>query len=120
MYILHDVSGVNILSSSLPSAQPDFQPQVEEYLKDKGHVALLLDFDGTLSPLVSQPELASLPKETRVLLQRLAGYKEVLLALVSGRGVHNLRDKVGIQGIIYAGNHGLNIINADQSKVFII
>ena len=80
-------------------------------------LALLLDFDGTLSPLVSQPHEAVLPPATKDILLRLSQLPNVFIGIVSGRGVADVMEKVGIQGLTYAGNHGLNIIHPDQSTV---
>lgn len=79
-------------------------------------LALLLDFDGTLSPIAPHPDLADLPNETRAVLQRLSNHSDVFIAIISGRSVENVQKKVGIEGITYAGNHGLEILHPDGSK----
>lgn len=71
------------------------------------HLVLLLDFDGTLAPLAPTPDDAALPRGTRSLLERLAEHPRCTLAVVSGRGVEDLRGKVGIPGVVYVGSHGL-------------
>lgn len=75
------------------------------------HGALLLglDFDGTLAPLAPRPDLARLPARNRALLELLRDKRSVELAVISGRGLDDVRRKVGIPGIIYSGNHGLEI-----------
>ncbi|MDH4100458.1 MAG: trehalose-phosphatase [Nitrospirota bacterium] len=70
-------------------------------------VSVFLDFDGTLAPIVNRPEDAVLPTSMKEILQQLAGVAP--LAIVSGRGSGNAREKVGIPGLVYAGNHGLEI-----------
>lgn len=72
-------------------------------------LALLLDFDGTLAPIVPVPEEASLPDPIHRTLERLAHGSEALVAVISGRGLEEIRRRVGIEGIVYAGNHGLEI-----------
>jgi len=47
----------------------------------------------------------------------LSQLPNVFIGIVSGRGVEDVMSKVGIPGITYAGNHGLNIIHPDQSTV---
>ncbi|MBI4371403.1 MAG: trehalose-phosphatase [Elusimicrobia bacterium] len=69
-----------------------------------------LDFDGTLAPLAPHPSLARLPAKTRRLLARLARRPRVRLAIVSGRGLADVRRLVGLKGVHYAGNHGLQIL----------
>jgi trehalose 6-phosphate phosphatase len=70
--------------------------------------ALLLDVDGTLSPIVSRPELARVPEETRAELRRLVE-RYLLVACVSGRPGVQARELVGVAGIRYVGNHGLEL-----------
>ena len=41
---------------------------------------------------------------------------DVFVAVISGRSVNNVREMVGIEGITYAGNHGLEIIHPDGTK----
>jgi trehalose-phosphatase len=65
----------------------------------------MLDFDGTLSPIAPTPDQAILPEPTRGLLQKCSDRFQV--AIVSGRSLENLKSKVGLGGLTYAGNHGL-------------
>jgi trehalose 6-phosphate phosphatase len=70
--------------------------------------ALILDVDGTLSPIAPRPELAVVPEETRAELRRLATrYK--LVACLSGRAGADARRLVAVDGIEYVGNHGLEL-----------
>jgi trehalose 6-phosphate phosphatase len=73
-----------------------------------GHVFLALDFDGTLAPIVPRPEDAAMPAEAGERLRELARRDRCTVALVSGRSVKDLRERVGLD-LIYAGNHGLEI-----------
>lgn len=87
------------------------------YIGTRSHkLALLLDYDGTLAPIAPHPDLATLPQETKNVLQRLSNISDVYIAVISGRGVENVKDMVGIEGITYAGNHGLEILHPDGSK----
>jgi trehalose 6-phosphate phosphatase len=74
-----------------------------------GYLVLLLDFDGTLAPIVDRPELAGMPDATRAALERLMALPGVEVALVSGRGLADVRERARIPGIAYAGNHGMEI-----------
>jgi len=69
--------------------------------------ALFLDYDGTLTPIVSRPEMAVLDPAMRERLRRLAALCPV--AIVSGRDLVDLRGRVGLDGLIYAGSHGFDI-----------
>ncbi|MBI3975624.1 MAG: trehalose-phosphatase, partial [Armatimonadetes bacterium] len=71
--------------------------------------AILLDFDGTLAPIVASPELAALPEEVKSTLAHLARISRTLVAVISGRSLHDIRQRVGVEGLVYAGNHGLEI-----------
>lgn len=86
------------------------------YIGYSHKLALLLDYDGTLAPIAPHPDLATLPPETKNVLQRLSNIPDVYIAVISGRGVENVKDMVGIEGITYAGNHGLEILHPDGSK----
>jgi trehalose 6-phosphate phosphatase len=67
------------------------------------------DFDGTLAPIVNDPERAGLPASTQAILRSIRALPGVALAFISGRGLEDLRKHVGIDGAIYAGNHGLEM-----------
>lgn len=67
---------------------------------------LFSDLDGTLSPIAPTAEAAQITPRNRELLAELA--KELpLVALISGRRAASLQNKVGLAGIVYVGNHGL-------------
>lgn len=83
--------------------------EVVSRVKAARHVLLLSDYDGTLTPIVDRPELAHIPKETQRLLQALTQQPGVTVGIISGRALSDLKERVGIRGIVYAGNHGLEI-----------
>lgn len=74
-----------------------------------GRLVLLLDFDGTLAPIVDHAEQAGMPDATRRALQRLMAIPGVEVAVVSGRGLADVRERAAIPDIAYAGNHGMEI-----------
>lgn len=84
-------------------------PSIIPRLRDAPQVLLLFDYDGTLTPIVSHPDLAILHPKSRELLQNLCRKDKYLLGVISGRSLADVRDKVGIPDMIYAGNHGLEI-----------
>ena len=75
---------------------------------DPGEAALFLDVDGVLAPIVSRPEDSSAPPETRRELERLAG-RYALVACVTGRTGEVARTIVGVDGLRYVGQHGLEL-----------
>ena len=68
-----------------------------------------LDYDGTLSPIVDRPDLAVLPAPTKQSLIKLGRRQKFLVAIVSARSLEDVRGRVGVDGLIYAGNRGLEI-----------
>jgi trehalose-phosphatase len=78
-------------------------------LRAYDHVLLLSDFDGTLTPIVDRPEQAILDQATGSLLAGLAQSARYTVGVVSGRALADLQSRVGIPGLQYAGNHGLEM-----------
>lgn len=74
---------------------------------------LVLDYDGTLSPIVSDPGAATLVEGAAEALRRQSDVSPV--AIVSGRDLADIRDRVGIPGIWYAGSHGFELMGPDGS-----
>ncbi len=70
-------------------------------------LAVFLDYDGTLTPIVSRPDLAVLSDEMRATLHDLAAVCTV--AIVSGRDRRDVENLVQIDSLIYAGSHGFDI-----------
>jgi trehalose 6-phosphate phosphatase len=75
---------------------------------DPAAAALFLDVDGVLAPITDRPEDARVPDETRRELERLAGLYG-LVAAVTGRPSDVAREMVGVDGMRYAGEHGLEL-----------
>jgi trehalose 6-phosphate phosphatase len=76
----------------------------------KGRVALFLDYDGVLTPIVRRPEEAVLSEGMRRTVEELAVLCPV--AVVSGRDLADVRILVGVDSVIYAGSHGFDILGA--------
>ena len=72
-------------------------------------LALLFDYDGTLTPLVAHPSLAALPDGTRDLLADLAGVPRVAVGILSGRALRHVRELVGLPGVRYVGSGGMDM-----------
>jgi trehalose-phosphatase len=86
----------------------DYYKNLKKDLADK-YIILFLDYDGTLTPIVSRPEKAFISQEVKELLNGLSKSPKCKLAIISGRALKDIKKKVGIPGIIYVGNHGLEI-----------
>jgi trehalose 6-phosphate phosphatase len=85
------------------------QPEVEERIRGAGSIALFLDFDGTLAPLVPDPAGARLDEAARQALADLSCQGRFVVSIVSGRSLDHLHARVGLPDVVYAGNHGLEI-----------
>lgn len=70
---------------------------------------LFLDFDGTLSPIVRNPEKAFIPDSVREWLGKVSGDPDHMVAIVTGRSLADIRRRIGIKDMVYAANHGLEI-----------
>jgi trehalose-phosphatase len=86
---------------------PSALDHVQEIAGHSRRVAVFLDYDGTLTPIVSQPEDASLSDSTRQALQELTARAPVVI--ISGRDLDDVRRCVELDGIVYAGSHGFDI-----------
>lgn len=82
-----------------------------------GSLLLGLDFDGTLAPIVPRPEDAQLGPGLEAVLRALAGRDDTRVALISGRGMRDLAARVPLDGVYFAGNHGLEIEGPDVERV---
>jgi len=94
----------------------DIAVHLSSFIKTGDKVALLLDYDGTLAPLVSHPSMAVMEPESEAALKVLSKQENMYIAIISGRGAENVRDKVGLDNATYAGNHGLEILYANGTK----
>jgi trehalose-phosphatase len=86
---------------------PSALEHVQEIARRGDRLAVFLDYDGTLTPIVSHPEDALLSDSTRQTLRELAGC--VPVAILSGRDLDDVRGRVHVDGIVYAGSHGFDI-----------
>src|ERR1044072_8416294 len=84
--------------------------QVHKIAQSNDRLAVFLDYDGTLTPIVSHPEDAWISESMRQTLRSLAGRMPV--AILSGRDLDDVRGRVHVDGIVYAGSHGFDIAGA--------
>jgi trehalose 6-phosphate phosphatase len=89
---------------------PSALEHVQEIAGRSGQLAVFLDYDGTLTPIVSYPQDAWLPDSMRQTLRSLAA--RVPVAILSGRDLNDVRGRVHVDGIVYAGSHGFDIAGA--------
>lgn len=91
---------------------------IEKRLWTAKGILLLLDFDGTLTPIVKRPEEAELSPEMEGILKFLAKKKGFEVAIISGRSLSDLKQKIKIRNIIYVGNHGLEIEREGKKFIY--
>ena len=79
-------------------------------------VGLVMDFDGTLAELVGSPQDAVVHPDAAAALGRLAR-ELALTAVMSGRPAADARERVGVAGVAYIGNHGAERIFGGDLRV---
>ncbi|MFZ2455958.1 MAG: trehalose-phosphatase [Candidatus Altiarchaeia archaeon] len=85
----------------------DAWPDVECRIKEAYSVFLFLDYDGTLTPIVERPDLAVLEDKTRDILRAISKVPGYRLCIISGRPLEDVKKLVGLDGICFVGNHGM-------------
>ena len=92
--------------ATLPSA---LAPELIDSLRGGTRsLVFFLDYDGTLAPIVDEPERAFISDQTRETIRRLATVHPV--GLVSGRSVDKLRAFLQLDGLYLAGSHGVDVV----------
>jgi len=87
--------------------------KVISIIRGSASLFVLLDYDGTLTPIVEKPEDAHISSETRNLLKTLADKQGYKVAVLSGRMLEDVKKRVGLEDLYYAGNHGLQLSGPD-------
>ena len=85
------------------------------HLLAEGATGLLLDFDGTLAPIVDLPERAQCPPNVQEAITRLAA-RLTTVAIVSGRDLSDLSQRVPVPGVWLVGSHGAVIRRPDGQE----
>ncbi|EDW77892.1 uncharacterized protein Dwil_GK24303 [Drosophila willistoni] len=94
----------------------EFEQNLPGYLDNQSKLAILLDYDGTLAPIADNPSKTKMPDELEKILHKIAKHPQIFMAVISGRGLKDVQKMVNIDGITYAGNHGLEIEYPDGSR----
>jgi trehalose 6-phosphate phosphatase len=88
---------------------------VAPLVREPASTAILSDLDGTLAPIVDDPAAAAVPAETRDVLATIAE-RYPLVACVTGRRALDARRMVGVEALLYAGNHGLELLDPGAAE----
>ena len=95
----------------------ELPPEVSDRIAAAGHIALFLDFDGTLVPIESDPTAPRLDHDAAETLKAVARHAGIVTTIISGRAVEDLYERIRLGNVIYAGNHGLEILSRDLNFV---
>ena len=79
-------------------------------------VAVLTDIDGTLAPIVPTPDMSEVSEELKDLLSQLSE-RYLLVAGISGRKTEDALDLIGLEDVVYFGNHGFEILRDGEVEV---
>lgn len=97
-------------------AENDGWGKLRAWRQDPGSVAVLTDIDGTLAPIVPTPDMSEVPAELLELLEAL-DQKYPLVAGISGRKTEDAFDLIGLEEMVYFGNHGFEILRDGEVEV---
>lgn len=94
------------------------RPELAARLAAADGLLVGLDFDGTLAPIAGDPDAPTITPAARRAVERfVAAPSDATVAVISGRELSDLRSRVGLDGVVYAGNHGLELAREDRSQV---
>ena len=94
---------------SFPAVNAEARETLENWRGQPETVAIFTDIDGTLAPIVPTPDLSEVPEELRLLLSHLAGGYRVV-AGITGRATPDAKELLGLENVVYYGNHGFEIL----------
>jgi|YNPBryunderm2012_1023409.scaffolds.fasta_scaffold23142_2 trehalose 6-phosphate phosphatase len=83
--------------------------RIRRAIRERRIVLLFLDFDGTLVPITDRPFAIVIPPSVQQMLAMIHNHPQAKVAVVSGRDLADLRPRVGVEELAYAGNHGLEM-----------
>lgn len=109
--VVDDLSDIKVSVSSRPRGPhaldlPSALDHLDQILAGD-EPAVFLDYDGTLTPIVNDPDAAELTDSMRAVLDQLC--KVCTVAIISGRDLKDVQEKVGLLQLWYAGSHGFDI-----------
>jgi trehalose 6-phosphate phosphatase len=87
----------------------DLVSEIEARTRSARLISLFLDFDGTLVPIAGDPATPRLDPSAAATLRLLSSRHGLVTTIISGRAIEDLFTRIRLEGLIYAGNHGLEI-----------
>ncbi|MFD1565775.1 trehalose-phosphatase [Haloarchaeobius amylolyticus] len=91
-------------------------PRIRTTVADASGLLVCLDFDGTLAPIVEDPDAARPIERNQDVVATLAETPSVTTAVISGRALSDVRERIDGPSI-YAGNHGLELAREGDVSV---
>ncbi|KAI7987073.1 putative trehalose-phosphate phosphatase G [Camellia lanceoleosa] len=98
-----------------PSAIKSSFEKIINHARNK-KIVMFLDYDGTLSPIVDDPDRAFMSDEMRSTVRNVSTYFPT--AIISGRSRDKVYELVGLAELYYAGSHGMDIMCPVRETVF--
>src|SRR5271157_5249114 len=83
--------------------------EIEARTRTACMISLFLDFDGTLVAITGDPAAPRLDPSAAATLHLLSSQNHLVTTIISGRAIEDLYTRIRLEGLIYAGNHGLEI-----------
>ncbi len=90
---------------------------LRDRIADSEGVIFLTDFDGTLAPIVDTPDDAAALPGVDETLRALRDSDGTATGVVSGRALDDLYERVGVEDIGYAGNHGIELRYRGEDQI---
>src|SRR5215211_162128 len=96
--------------------EDEIRGQLHAWREAPGTVAIFTDIDGTLAPIVPTPDMSEVSEELKDLLSQLSE-RYLLVAGISGRKTEDALDLIGLEDVVYFGNHGFEILRDGEVEV---
>mmetsp|Transcript_20589 Transcript_20589/g.38714 ORF Transcript_20589/g.38714 Transcript_20589/m.38714 type:complete len:363 (-) Transcript_20589:406-1494(-) len=102
-------SSVEVVESARTGVRPNALKNFHdiEKLLEARHLAVFLDYDGTLTPIVDNPSEAKISTNMRATVAKVASHFPT--AIITGRSIPAITNFVKLKSIFYAGSHGFDI-----------
>jgi len=84
---------------------------LRQRVRSSRNLGIFLDYDGTLTPIVSDPDKSFISEKMRNLIAKLSGQKETDVAIVSGRSISKLQHFLRLDSLHLSGSHGAEIFS---------
>jgi len=116
-------TGMDSPSEDTPSHSPCWQSEpvsvwsqrepIANALQNADGLFVMTDFDGTVVEIADGPDAVEIDERVRTDLRTLTSHPKAELAVVTGRRLDDIRERMGIETAYYAGNHGLELQESD-------